>query len=46
MTPLYQNISTIISTTLSPPRDIDPEKTTDELRVGVQDALDGRGILP
>jgi len=46
VTPLYQNISTIISSTLSPARDIDPEETTEELRSGVQDAIDGRGILP
>lgn len=46
ITPLYQNISTIISTTLSPPRSIDPEKTTEELKENVQQAIDGKGILP
>lgn len=46
VTPLYQNISTIISTTLSPPRDIDPQRTAQEMRDAIQDALDGKGILP
>lgn len=46
ITPLYQNISTIISTTLSPPRDIDPEETTEALKENVQKAIDGKGILP
>lgn len=45
-TPLYQNISTIVSTTLSPPSQIDPEKTAEELRSKIQDAIDGKGILP
>lgn len=46
VTPLYQNISTIVSSTLSPPRAIRPESTTQELRDGIQQALDGKGILP
>lgn len=46
VTPLYQNISTIISSTLSPPSQIDPEQTAEELRDSIQDALDGKGILP
>jgi multiple sugar transport system substrate-binding protein len=45
-TPLYQNISTIISSTLSPPGSIDPPKTTDALKGAIQDAIDGKGILP
>ena len=45
-TPLYQNISTIVSSTLSPPQDIDPEKTADELKEKIQEAIDGKGILP
>ena len=45
-TPLYQNISTIVSTTLSPPSSIDPRKTADELRGSISDALAGKGILP
>ena len=46
ITPLYQNLSTIVSTTLSPPSSIDPEKTADELKDAIQQALDGKGILP
>ena len=46
VTPLYQNISTIVSSTLSPPASIDPEKTADELKDKIQQAIDGKGILP
>jgi multiple sugar transport system substrate-binding protein len=46
VTPLYQNISTIISSTLSPPSSIDPKKTTKKLRDAVQQTLEGKGILP
>jgi multiple sugar transport system substrate-binding protein len=46
VTPLYQNISTIVSTTLSPPSSIDPQGTADELRKSIEDALSGKGILP
>ncbi|MGL5818119.1 MAG: ABC transporter substrate-binding protein [Phycicoccus sp.] len=46
VTPIYQNISTLVSTTLSPPGEIDPERTAAELRESIQDAIDGRGILP
>ena len=46
ITPLYQNISTIVSTTLSPPGSIDPEKTAEELEDEIQQAIDGKGILP
>ncbi len=45
-TPLYQNISTIVSTTLSPPRSINPEQTAAELKDKIQQAIDGKGILP
>lgn len=46
VTPLYQNISTIVSTTLSPPSSIDPKKTAEKLKSSIQDAIDGKGILP
>lgn len=46
VTPMYQNISTVISNTLSPPADIDPERSAEELRENIQDAIDGKGILP
>ena len=46
VTPLYQNISTIVSTTLSPPASIDPKKTAEKLKDSIQQAIDGKGILP
>ncbi|GAA0815924.1 sugar ABC transporter substrate-binding protein [Spirilliplanes yamanashiensis] len=46
VSPVYQNISTIVSTTLSPPGDIDPQASADELRDAIQDAIDGKGIVP
>jgi multiple sugar transport system substrate-binding protein len=46
VSPVYQNISTIVSTTLSPPRSIDPQADADKLRDSIQDAIDGKGIVP
>lgn len=46
ITPLYQNISTIVSTNLSPPGAINPQASSDQLRSAIQDAIDGKGILP
>ncbi|GGS13155.1 MULTISPECIES: ABC transporter substrate-binding protein [Actinokineospora] len=46
LTPAYQNVSTLISTILSPPRDINPPETADRLRREVQNALDSKGVLP
>jgi multiple sugar transport system substrate-binding protein len=46
VSPVYQNISTIVSTTLSPPADIDPAKSADELRDSIKDAIEGKGIVP
>jgi multiple sugar transport system substrate-binding protein len=46
LSPVYQNISTILSTTLSPPAQINPQVAADELRSKIQDAIDGKGILP
>lgn len=45
-TALYQNVSTILSNTLSPPSSIDPDRTATEIGDEVQRALEGRGILP
>jgi multiple sugar transport system substrate-binding protein len=45
-TPLYQNISTIVSTTLSPPSSISPDQTAAQLKDKIQQAIDGKGILP
>jgi multiple sugar transport system substrate-binding protein len=44
--PVYQNISTIVSTTLSPPADINPRASANELRTSIKDAIEGKGILP
>ncbi|MCA1655464.1 MAG: extracellular solute-binding protein [Pseudonocardiaceae bacterium] len=46
LTVIYQNLSTITSKVLSPPQDIDPEATAEELRDGLQKALDSKGVLP
>ncbi|GAA3871188.1 ABC transporter substrate-binding protein [Saccharothrix violaceirubra] len=46
VTPAYQNVSTVISTILSPPADIDPKATGDRMRAELQDALDSKGVLP
>ncbi|PSL54380.1 carbohydrate ABC transporter substrate-binding protein (CUT1 family) [Saccharothrix carnea] len=45
-TPAYQNVSTVISTILSPPAGIDPRGTAERLRTELQDALDSKGVLP
>ncbi|TWP49289.1 ABC transporter substrate-binding protein [Lentzea tibetensis] len=45
-TPAYQNVSTVISTILSPPGSIDPKATGDRLRTELQNALDSKGVLP
>lgn len=45
-TPMYQNISTLVSTNLSPPSAINPESSTSELRSLIEETLDGKGILP
>lgn len=46
LTPAYQSISTVMSAILSPPSGIDPERTADELRGAVADALESKGVLP
>ena len=46
LTVVYQNLSTITSKVLSPPADIDPQATADELRDGLQKALESKGVLP
>jgi multiple sugar transport system substrate-binding protein len=46
LTPAYQNVSTLISTILSPPGSIDPPATAERLRSELQDALDSKGVLP
>jgi multiple sugar transport system substrate-binding protein len=46
LTPAYQNVSTVMAATLSPPAALDAEKTAAELRKSIQDALDSKGVLP
>lgn len=46
LTVVYQNLSTITSKVLSPPAEIDPQATADELRDGLQKALESKGVLP
>lgn len=45
-TPAYQNVSTVMSATLSPPTDIRPQQTADQLRRSIEDALESKGVLP
>jgi multiple sugar transport system substrate-binding protein len=46
VSPVYQNISTVLSTSLSPPADVQPQASADKLRTQIQNAIDGKGILP
>lgn len=46
LTPEYQNVSTVISTVLSPPDAINPPQTADKLRKLLQDALESKGVMP
>jgi multiple sugar transport system substrate-binding protein len=46
VTPAYQNLSTVLSATLSPPADIKPEQDAEALRGSIQDALESKGVLP
>jgi len=45
-TPLYQQVSTMMSATLAPVGSIDPERTADRLAEQVQKAIDGKGLIP
>jgi len=46
LTPVYQNLSTITSKLLSPPGDIDPKATANELREQLAESLESQGVLP
>ncbi len=46
VSPVYQNISTVLSTTLSPPGRINPPSSANDLRAAIQAAIEGKGILP
>ncbi len=45
-TPQYQAVSTRISATLAPITKIDPRRTADKLAAEVQQAIDGKGLIP
>jgi multiple sugar transport system substrate-binding protein len=46
VSPVYQNISTVLSTSLSPPASINPQSAADQLHSSIQAAIEGKGILP
>ena len=46
ISPVYQNISRVLSSTLSPPAAFNPQASADAVRTAVQDAIEGKGILP
>ncbi|MGP3984915.1 ABC transporter substrate-binding protein [Streptomyces sp. KR80] len=45
-TPAYQNLSIVISHTLSPPSAISPAGSVDEIRGQITDALQSKGLVP
>lgn len=45
-TPVYQAVAIRLAVTLSPITKVDPERTADELATEVQNAIDGKGLLP
>lgn len=46
LTPAYQNLSILISTTLSPADQIQPQQDLDALKGGISDALQSKGLIP
>jgi multiple sugar transport system substrate-binding protein len=46
LTPVYQNLSTVIAEVLSPPAAIDPQATAQRLRDELSAALESKGVLP
>jgi multiple sugar transport system substrate-binding protein len=45
-TPAYQNISIVISHSVSPPQSIDPKSTLDKMTGQIGDALASKGLIP
>lgn len=45
-TPAYQNVSIAVSHALSPPADIQPKRTVEDLRGQIGDALQSKGLIP
>lgn len=46
VTPAYQNVSTVLANMLSPASGIDPQRTAEQMRTEVQNALDSKGVMP
>ncbi|WP_406641085.1 ABC transporter substrate-binding protein [Amycolatopsis sp. WGS_07] len=46
LTPVYQNLSTVMSKILSPPSAIDPQTTAQKMREQLDDALQSKGVIP
>ncbi len=46
LTPAYQNLSTIMAEVLSPPSDVDPQRTADKLRAQLAAALNSQAVIP
>ena len=46
LTPAYTNVSLEIQSVLSPPSHIDPARVVPQLRKGIQDAINSRGLVP
>ncbi|QYN25213.1 ABC transporter substrate-binding protein [Amycolatopsis sp. DSM 110486] len=46
LSPAYQNASTVMSKILSPPSEIDPPVTAQQLREQLSDALQSKGVIP
>lgn len=46
VTPVAQNLSTVLSNLLAPIRDIDPPRTAERMRTEVRDALESKGVMP
>ena len=45
-TPLYQVVSVTISHLVSPPSSIDPASTEQSLKTQINNALQGKGLIP
>ena len=45
-TPAYQNVSIVISHTLSPPHNISPKQDVQTMKTQLQDALQSKGLIP
>jgi multiple sugar transport system substrate-binding protein len=45
-TPAYQSVSIVISHLVSPPRNIQPQQTLDQMNQQIKDALASKGLVP